>query len=143
MSWFGVAPAVFVALVVMITPGALVVWLLRFRGLWLWALAGPASLSVIAVGSLVAPLVGASWSIWTIFGATAAIALIAFALRMLLLRGPGPVEPPRAPRAVLTLSGLVLAAALITLQVGYLVGSPENISQTFDNVFHLNQNIAP
>lgn len=137
MSWFGVAPAVLAASAVLVLPGLAIVRLLGLRGLWLWGLAAPASLSVIAVASTIAPLVGMRWSVGAVAATWVAIAGVAAVLRFILVRRVRPLNVG-GTRGIFTAVGLVIGGFLMATQLMVIVGDPNNISQSFDNVFHLN-----
>ena len=137
MTWLSAIPALGVAFVLLFAPGYLIARLLSLRGLWVWAFAPLASLSVIAIASLWSSAVGMTWS-WTPVVLTAiAVAAVAAAVNVLSRRGRERPVPTRRT-GLLSLWVLAGAAVLIGAQVITVIGSPENISQSFDNVFHLN-----
>jgi hypothetical protein len=138
MTWLATAPAFLVAVALLVVPGLVVLWPLRQRGMWLWALAGPASISVIAISALFAPLFGLRWSIIPVASVTLVLAAITLTLRFTVLRGRVESVVVRKDRRALTFGGLAAGGLLIAVQLGRIIGQPMNISQTFDNVFHLN-----
>lgn len=139
MSWVSAAPAFATAALLLLVPGLLLAWILRLRGLWLWAFAGPASVSVVVVGSVLGSVLGIAWSPLAVVAALALLAVIALVLRFTLLRVPvSASERSAQDRRWLTAAGLALGGLLISVLLVIIVGAPENISQTFDNVFHLN-----
>lgn len=139
MSWSSALPALATAAVLLLMPGLVLAGILRLRGLWLWAFAGPASVSVVVVGSVVGPLLGQAWSPIAVLIAFAILLAIALAIRLTLLRGSVAASTDRPRRRVwLTSVGLVMGGILVGAQLVVIIGAPENISQTFDNVFHLN-----
>lgn len=141
MSWFAVVTAGASALAVLLLPGLALAWTLRLRGVWIWGFAGPASVAVVVIASVVTPLLGIGWSPLS-FGAVAgSLVLVALALRLTVLRRTAQhVRMPSSSRrgTLLVAGGAVVGGVLIALQLSLIVGAPENISQTFDNVFHLN-----
>lgn len=137
MSWFSAVPTIGVAFLLLFAPGYLIAWVLSLRGLWAWAFAPLASVSVIAIASLWSPAVGMTWSWLPVVLTTIGVGAVAGAVHWLTRRGRGrPVPAPRAD--IVTVWVLVGAAVLVGGQVLAVIGSPENISQSFDNVFHLN-----
>lgn len=139
MSWLSAAPAFLTAAGLLLVPGLLISWILRLRGLWLWAFAGPASLSVVVVASVLAPLVGIPWSVVAIVAGTGVLATIAVLLRLTVLRRDSSRQgTPLDRRLWLSVGGLAVGGIAIAIQLVIIVAAPENISQTFDNVFHLN-----
>jgi hypothetical protein len=138
MPWLTLLAASAVVALTAIVPGLAAGLVLRLRGLTLWALAAPFGLSIVAVASVILPLVHVAWSLWAVlvFGAIS-IALVGV-VRMLLRRSTWPrVESKDRASGWWTVGGLAAAAAAITIQVVLSVGTPDAVSQTFDNVFHL------
>ncbi len=115
-------------------------WTLRARGFTLIAIAPLLSVSLIAVGAIIAALVSVPWSILPVAVLTVLAGLVVWRLRSIIHRR----IPPEAPACRWTagstaaLLGVALAAILIGSRMLYAIGSPGNISQTFDNIFHLN-----
>jgi hypothetical protein len=141
MTWLSAVPAILAAVVVLLGPGLLIAWILRLRGIWLWGFAGPASVSVIVIGSVLTPLVGIRWSMLAYAGSALVLAVVALVLRLTVLRTMPPAPAAarfRSRRSMLIAGGLVLGGVLIAVQLALMIGVPDNISQTFDNVFHLN-----
>lgn len=139
MNWFGFLLPVIAAALLVILPGYVVVRILGIKGLWSWSLSAPASVSVLVAASLLGPLVGIPWSILTLVAAWVGVCLIAVILRLIEIRLHTTVATERRPRVSATVAvSLLLAAVLLGAQLLSLVGSPENFSQSFDNVFHLN-----
>lgn len=138
MAWSAALVPIFVAAAILVVPGYVTVRVLGFRGLYAWALAGPVTVPVVAAASLLAPLVGVPWTI-TALAATSLLAwLLALVLRLTLRNRWLVMESIRpAARAAIPLA-LVIGGALVAIQFVLIVTDPNNISQTFDNIFHLN-----
>lgn len=137
MGWIDLGLAVAAVAAIVLVPGLAISLLLGARGHVAWGLAVPAGVTAVVLGAIVAPILGLSWGIVPVLAATGAIAVIALALRLLpwfpttALR-----SETRMPRAALAaLGGAVL---VLVVQLVLVIGRPENISQTFDNIFHLN-----
>lgn len=136
MSWLSALLPLITAAALLVGPGYLIARLLSLRGLWAWAFAAPASVTVIVLASLWTPLVGIRWTLLPV-AATAAAVMIVAAVIGRALRGSEPTVPSvQTPRA--TVWALVAAGVILSLQLVLIVGDPNNISQTFDNIFHLN-----
>jgi hypothetical protein len=139
VSWLEAIPVILVSAVVLVLPGYVIARALSLRGLWAWGVAAPASVSAIVLASLGAGLLGIPWSVLPVLIATLALAGIALVVARF-------GREPRAARIVrirwrrtaAVVGAFALAAIVFGIQIALVVGSPENISQTFDNVFHLN-----
>lgn len=141
-----------VAALVMIVPGIIVGLLARLRGLALVAVAPVIGASVVAVSAILAPKFGVQWSIAPVAAVTFVMALVAFAVSFTLRKVRGEKAEPVAGRhAALTsasfskwvqplvlLVAFLLPAVLIVRRMVSIFGQPDAISQTYDNVFHLN-----
>ncbi|PCE14960.1 hypothetical protein AUC47_02130 [Microbacterium sp. SZ1] len=138
MTWLAAVPALGVAFVLLFAPGYLVARLLSLRGLWAWAFAPLASMSVIAIAALWSAAVGMAWSWLPVCLTALAVGLIAAVVRRFMRRDPGERDLGQPRSATLTAWVLAGAAILVGAQVVAVIGSPDNISQSFDNVFHLN-----
>lgn len=137
-EWFAAVPALLVAAALLIVPGYAAARAARLGGLLAWAVAAPASLTVIGLASLVAPLIGMPWSIVPVLVLAVAVIAIAAVVGFFFRAGrsASAVSVPWA--SVATIGGLVVGAVLLTAQLVYVVGAPSDFSQSFDNVFHLN-----
>ncbi|WP_159501797.1 DUF6541 family protein [Microbacterium sp. 18062] len=136
-GWLIAVPPFLVAVAVFLLPGLAVVlagW--NARSLTPYLFAPAISTAIAAVGANIAPLVGLAWSPVPVAIVTVAAVIVAIALR----RWVGAESVPRASvRTMFALvGGLVAAAAIIGAQLTHVFVGPENISQTFDNVVHLN-----
>lgn len=140
MSWVSALPAAAVAVALFVVPGLLVGVALGVRGLRLLAVAPAFSVSVIAVASLANHVLGFRWSLLPV--ALVAILLSALVALIVRLARPDRDVPPgaalRRPATALAAVGLVFAFGAIAARFVDIIGTPSNISQTFDNVFHLN-----
>ena len=127
-----------VAAAVVIVPGYAIVRLLGFRGVPAWSLAAPVSVPIIAGASLVAPLAGLTWSLLPVLAMTVIGGILALVLRVTLGRWWRRGEDIRPRGGATVVTGLAVGGALVAAQFVLIVGDPQNISQTFDNIFHLN-----
>ncbi|MGN8024971.1 DUF6541 family protein [Microbacterium sp. 22242] len=136
MSWFTALWPIAAATAILVVPGYAVARVLGLRGLWAWGLAAPASMSVLVLASLWAPVVKMRWSLLPVLITALVVLMLAIAVRM-SARPPAERVAPR-PTRYATLIGLGVAALLLATQLVLIIGDPRNISQSFDNVFHLN-----
>ncbi|MDQ0849540.1 hypothetical protein QFZ65_001478 [Arthrobacter sp. B3I9] len=137
MQWLNAVPAIVIAFTVLMGPGIVLAWALRARGFALCAFAPLFSVSLVVVAALACPLLNVPWSVVPVLVLTVVASATAFAVSR---RGRASWTPPRGAgsRFVFALLGTVLAAVLIGARLIYVFGSPESISQTYDNIFHLN-----
>lgn len=142
MTWFDLSLSVTVAALLVMVPGLIVVSVLGLRGIRLWGLAAPASVTIVSTAALAAPLVGVPWSVLPVIATTVLFAVVALVLRVAVSRFSGrplvPARPMGAVGSVAFVGALAVAGLAIAVQVIVMLGEPDNISQTFDNVFHLN-----
>lgn len=143
MSWFSVIPMAAVCIALLFLPGTLIVLALGLRNPAFVAVAPLLTVSIVAVSAMVAPYAGVGWSLLPVLVASFSIAAVLFAARKIFkLRQPRlpwrAVAGTSRQMPVLAGAGFVIGAASIALQLRAAFGRPENISQTFDNVFHLN-----
>ncbi|WP_227903479.1 DUF6541 family protein [Arthrobacter zhangbolii] len=154
-----VAPAVSIAFCFLVLPGFLVVLASRCGLRAAIGLSGVVSASVLAVTGVVAPYLGLDWNPLTLVIGTAVAALLTAAVRLLLDRavrrpaaGSVPATRPAgahaagssrlassgAVREAAGLSAVAVAACLIGWRFIQIFQQPGYISQTADNIFHLN-----
>ncbi|MEO2135573.1 DUF6541 family protein [Microbacterium sp.] len=136
MTWFALAVATAAAVAIVFLPGLVLTLAAGLRGLWALALAAPVGASVIGLAALVAPMVGLGWSLATVGLFTLAAAIVVFGLRLFLWRSVA--RPATRARASVVALAVAIAAGICAVQLIIVIGDPENISQTFDNIFHLN-----
>ncbi|WP_336992381.1 DUF6541 family protein [Leucobacter sp. VD1] len=135
-AWLSAAPALLTTIALTTLPGLPTAYALRLRGLGFLAGSIAASFATIAVASLSAPLLGVRWGLLPVLICAAVLAAIAFGLRRWL-----PARPPlrQHPKArLLAAVPLLLAGSIIAVEVARAIQAPENVSQTYDAVFHLN-----
>lgn len=135
-SWLHALPAIAVAACLLVIPGLIIRlagWGPRNLGLYFFS---PAiSLAVLAVASNAAHFVGLPWGLLPV----TAITLLGAAVAFLVRRAAGPGHG-RAGRGAVLGGALGLAASciVISLQLVYVFVGPDSVSQTFDNIVHLN-----
>ena len=138
MTWLDLAWAVLVTVGVIALVGGTMSWGAGLRGLTAVAIAPGAAITVISVTAVAAGAVGIPWSLLIVLVGSVVIGAVLWAVRRGFfapaLRSPR--ERPIVDAGLLV--AVMLAVALIGWRVLSVIGGPENISQTFDNVFHLN-----
>ncbi|MGL4257782.1 MAG: DUF6541 family protein, partial [Microbacterium sp.] len=111
--------------------------LIGLRGFWGIAVAPVFAVTVVGGSATIAPWIGVSFSLVPVL-LVAAILAAALALLRRVLSAPSLHVGPRRRFDVWLLAALAGAAVLLAVRFVAIVGSPDSISQTFDNVFHLN-----
>lgn len=137
MAWTELGLAVLGVAGLVLVPGFAIALALGARGLSATALAIPAGVTAIVLASLGAPMVGLAWGVVPVAIVAAVIAAVAVVIRLMpWYARDALVAVPRLGRAEFL--ALVAAVVIVTIQLLTVIGHPENISQTFDNIFHLN-----
>jgi hypothetical protein len=156
MTWWQTGPTLAGTILIFFVPGLTILAAGGVRRLNLICLAAPVSFSLASVLAIVLQKVNLPFNPFTYLGAAAVAAVVAFVARSAWLRrtkGPslksergvlganGAVQLA-APRqklwAWLVIASVAIPAAIISYRYIRGFGQPENLSQTFDNVYHLN-----
>lgn len=144
MIYASLAPLVAAAILILLVPGLLLAWATGVRGWVLAGSAGPASVTLISVSAILAGFAGLPWNILVVLAVSVLLAVAIFAVRRLWpssirRRGTRSGRTSRNWNGIF-ISWLAMAAVFAVLfwRLGQVFGGPENISQTFDNIFHLN-----
>ena len=156
MNWLQTLPYLLEAVLFLLLPGGLVTWSLGLRGLSAAALAGPVTISIAAVLAVLLPFASIPWSAGAVLAGGLLLSALLFGIRVLGIRRlcagsslrkafaaalhtkASPRSARRARSGAWVAAAFVAAAALIVIELALAFGSPDNFSQTFDNVFHLN-----
>lgn len=146
--WTSLVPAVLTALLLVTLPGMIILYLLKVRGLALWTLAGSVSITLLAVTAVVAGILQVAYSIWALVLGTLMVGVAclirlragstAVQTRLGGSRGTLTTPTKRTLQSVWPAICLALAGAVILWRIMTIIGSPDNISQTFDDIYHLN-----
>lgn len=143
MNWGDITVPVLMAFVVAIVPGVIAARILRLRGFAALGAAAPLSFAGIGLFSLVQIVLPFRWAVWTwlvsvivLVGAAVVVRLV---LRRLGLFGEDIAEPRWwRPRSLAPFVAVGVAAAVLTPRLLAVFGAPDTISQTFDDIYHLN-----
>lgn len=147
MTWLDQAGTFVLASVVLFVPGAIAALTVRLRGFTALAAAAPLSLAMLAAAALVDVVIPLSWGPRSWMIGVVLLAVAAFGLRVvtdrLIARGvvapsAAPERPRRLLRDALPFVVLGIVAVLGGTRLASAFGAPSNISQTFDNIYHLN-----
>ncbi|HSN38491.1 MAG TPA: DUF6541 family protein [Arthrobacter sp.] len=156
MTWWQTGPTLAGTILIFFVPGLAILAAAGVRRLNLVCLAAPASFSVASVLGIVLGIFGFPFNPATYFLASAALAVAVLLLRWVWLRRNVGNGLPR-DRGVLGANGAIALASsrqrfwplvlIVAVGVPALIiaaryvkgfGQPDNLSQTFDNVYHLN-----
>ena len=140
-SWFEALPAFVVALLILALPGAAVLTALRVRGLMAFCLAPTVSVSVLAVSAVAAPLIHVPWNIPVVLLGTAIATVAAWAAHRFIpvLRPVAPAPGEKSGAGIGAASiGVLTALAMTTALLTLVAVNPEQFTQGYDSVFHLN-----
>ena len=141
MSWWATVPSLMAAAALLIVPGTLVSFALGARRFLMVALAPLCSTALVGISGIFGGLLQAEWGWPLLLAVTVASSLLAFALRVAFKRRLLPlaqVSRPYWPRVLPILVAMAIPCFLITKWLLDSIGDPENFSQAYDNVFHLN-----
>lgn len=136
-EWFHATPSLLTAVALVTLPGLPAALVLRLRGLTLVAASIAASIAVVAISTILAPFVNISWGATPVAVTAVALAIILLPTRIFTRDRSG--RQKHSASASLWVAGAVaVAGGLIGVTISKAIGAPENISQTFDGVFHVN-----
>ncbi|MDF2559707.1 MAG: hypothetical protein K0R99_1153 [Microbacterium sp.] len=134
-GWIGQVPALLLALALLIVPGLPAGLCLRgMRGIVRLAAAIGVSLGVLGAAALIAPLLGVPWGLAPVAIVTVVVWIAAGALRLVDRR---PLVAPVAGHGGAWI-GVAVAFLAWVVVVGVGIGNPDNPSQLYDALFHLN-----
>lgn len=136
MTWWDSAPALALALLLLLGPGVAVGGLLGLRGPLLVAAAGPFSVSVLATSAVWTQPAGLRWSLPAVAAGAVPWLVAALVVGRALARREHPAPRP-GPGARWWAAAGGLGLALLLPSVAFMIGRPDNIAQLHDNVFHL------
>jgi uncharacterized membrane protein SirB2 len=139
MSWVDAVPAALVTVAWLLLPGLPSMYALGLRGLAAWGMAPVAGVALLGLTAIVAGKLGIAWSVGLAIGVSALAAVIVGGLAFLLRRKVS-VVTERDPLRLTSVAGASLVPAVvlgaITIVRGF--GRPDNLSQTYDALFHYN-----
>jgi hypothetical protein len=145
MAWFGEGGTFFVALVVLLLPGCAAALAVRLRGFTALAAAAPLSLAMLTAAALVNIVLPFRWNLWAWGIGTVLLIAVAFAMRVAIERliarariAPLVLERESLWREALPFVVVIVVAGFSITRLASAFGDPSNISQTFDNIYHLN-----
>lgn len=122
---------------------------MKVRGVPLLGTAAPLSISVIACSAVIGGILGLPWGLALVAAGTAAAVAGTLLVRFLVKRLSASRQGSRVAAVdvrarrpwqgtAAALAGIAAGALLIAWRFIHIIHRPQNISQTFDGVFHLN-----
>lgn len=140
MSWWQSLPVIVLAVLVFVVPGLILSLAIRIRGINAFLLAPALTVGMAGFLAVIFPFLGVPWTPWTLLAGVIAVSAAAWGIRSLTgRRWPDPeAVPQRRSMYAVVGFGALGSAFLIGLQMGTAMIVPDSISQTYDNVFHLN-----
>lgn len=140
-EWFTAGLPFLAALLIFLVPGACIGLAAGIRSMSMLSLAPLLSIGVISMSALAAPFLGLSWGLIPVVVGTALTAAASWIVRIAVARKTG--WRPNTIRWSYTATaasavGLALGSGVILYRLAHIFGSPLFVSQTADNVFHLN-----
>lgn len=124
-----------VAVVLLWGLGGFLSWTVGLRGFWAAAAAPAFATTLIAGTAVVASWLGVGWSVIPVAVMTLLVGGVILLLRRRL---PGAARAPRHRLSLWVPVVLLVTAGVIAFRIFEIIHGPANISQTFDNIFHLN-----
>jgi hypothetical protein len=138
MTWLAAILPGIVAVALLLVPGGILGYALGLRRLTLVSMAAPLSVSLVAVASIVAPVVHLTWGILPVAVLTIVAAVVVWALRRFALRRPPVPDAHLSRRQIAAIVvGVLLAAAAVTGRLMLASRDAADFAATFDNAFHL------
>ncbi len=139
MTWMATLPLLLLAVGVLFAPGYLIGRLLGLTHVASLAVAPAFMVTIIAVSAIVVQQLDLAWDWRAVLVGVLVIGLICGAVRIARRSKASMARRSLSWRRILTFTiALGTPAVIISYRFARIIGSPEHISQTFDNVFHLN-----
>lgn len=139
MTWLEVLPTAFAGAVWLLLPGLPITYGLGLRGVAAWAMAPVVSVALVALTAMVAGSLGIAWSVWLVIGVCAVLTVLVGVGAFLLRQRFSVIrEADPRPVTVAAVAGLLPALVLGAVTVVRGFGRPDNLSQTYDALFHYN-----
>ena len=161
MPWVTFVPVLLLAAVIFLGPGLLVMRGAGVRGLPLFAVSGPTTVTIASAVAVAAPYAGVGYGIVPVAACALVLTVTALVLRYVLAMrgivfgaqprksflnaaqdgaGTGPILTPAQEwvRRGAIVAAFAIPAVIIAVRFARIIGAPGNISQTYDNIFHLN-----
>lgn len=138
LTWLPAVPALLAAFAIVFVPGALIGWGLRLRGIAFYALAPLFTTTVVAVGPVLYQLFGIGWDKVGFIIVSLVSAAVSAVVGRLTGHSWSDFRGRYGGRLRADVVGLGLGGAVAAIQFMRVFGQPQHISQTADNIFHLN-----
>lgn len=139
MDWLSASGAIFTALALVLLPGIAIGAVLGLRWFTVVAIAPLLTVTAIVLGTIATGFAHLRWNLIALIVTVAVLCVFAFIAHRILRRFNMVRRRTFGPRlSRWAFIGTAFAALVIGVRLAYIIGWPENISQAFDVVFHLN-----
>lgn len=145
MSWISFCVLALAATALLMVPGTIVNRCARLSWHTSLGLAPAVSTVIIAISAIIADRLGLAWNLLAPMGLTVVCSIAALLVAHFARRHETAVGSAPARRAATTgpsmwwwVIGGTLGVALTAWHMLRMLGRPDNFSQTYDNIFHLN-----
>lgn len=139
MDWLSASGAIVTALIMVLVPGLVIGAVLGLRWFTLVALAPLLTVTAIVLGTIVTGFAHLHWNSLALAITVLVLSVFAFIAHLILRRHNMVRRRTFGPRlSRWAFIGAAFAAIVIAVRLAYIIGTPDNISQAFDVVFHLN-----
>lgn len=138
LTWLPAVPVILAAFAIVFVPGVLIGWGLRLRGIALYALAPLFTTTVAAFGPVLFQLLGIGWDKVGFIIVMLASAAVSAVVGRLMGHSWSDLRGGYSGGNRADIIGLCVGALVAASQFMRVFGQPQHISQTADNIFHLN-----
>ncbi len=136
MSWYEALPIALVAVGWLLGPGLALGYAVGLRGLSALGMAPTLSLLLVSVTAVIGQKAGIGWSVWFVLGVTAVFVVGGVLVSLVLRRVAQPRASDPARTLLVSAAGIVPAAVIGWFVVVNGMGSPDELSQSYDAIFH-------
>lgn len=136
MSWFEALPAALTAVGWLLGPGLALGYAVGLRGLAALGMAPTFSLLLVSITAVVGQKAGIRWSAWFVLGVTVVFVIGGVVVSLLLRRVAVPRAADPARTLLVSAAGIVPAAVFGWFVVVNAMGTPGELSQSYDAIFH-------
>ncbi|MDJ0316484.1 DUF6541 family protein [Arthrobacter antibioticus] len=142
MTWLATLPTIVACVILLFAPGLVFGTILGLRGLSLLASSPVITVAFTSVTAILCGAVGIRWSVVPVVITVLAASLVVWFLKWCVNRTRSVTFTKHkmhfSHAGAIQSAGFVIGSLTIARQLTRVFGAPMNISQSFDNIFHLN-----